>query len=211
MPDPITPAATAEVVEPIVEPVEPAEPVEGEAELREAGKQALDRMKAERAAARAEAKAAIARAEAAEAALANKDKPAEEVALEIARKEGRTEATTAANLKLATSALKLAAAGKLTNPADASVFIDPKQFDVDDNGDVDSDALNDAITQLLTERPYLAAGNQPRFEGGGDGGARAAAKPKESYDEAIAAAVAARNFALAATLRTQKAATQKKD
>lgn len=210
MPDPITPAATAEVVEPIVEPTEPVEPIPGEAELREAGKQALDRMKAERAAARANAKAAIARAEAAEAALANKDRPAEEIALENARKEGRTEATTAANLKLATSALKLAAAGKLANPADAVAFIDPKQFDVDDNGDVDSDALTEAITKLLTERPYLAAGNQPRFEGTADGGARAQAKPKESFDEAIAAATKARNFALVATLKQQKAAFAQK-
>lgn len=208
---PIVPGATPEApVEPVIEPAEPANPTEGEAELREAGKQALDRMKAERTAAKAEAKAAIARAEAAEAALANKDKPAEEIALADAEKRGADAATKAANLRIVKSEIKAAAALKLTKPEDALAFIDPNDFDVDDNGDVDTDALNAAITQLLTERPYLAAANAPRFDGAGDGGAGAPPKPKESFDEAIAAAVAVRNFSLAATLRTQKAAEQAK-
>jgi hypothetical protein len=167
-------------------------------------------MKAERTSAREAAKAATLRAEAAEAALANKDKPAEQVALDEAEKRGAATATKAANLKLATSALKLAAATKLANPADAVAFIDPNDFDVDDNGDIDSDALTEAITKLLKERPYLAAGNQPRFEGGGDGGAGAPPKPKESFEEAIAAATAARNFALVATLKQQQAAQAQK-
>lgn len=149
----------------------------GDADLGDKGKQAIDRMKAERKKALDAAKAATARAVAAEAALANKDKPAEEVALEAARNEARTEATTAANLKLAKSALRLAAKGVLADPADAIAFIDASQFEVDDEGDVDPDALKDAIDELLAKKPHLAAGKANRFDGGADQGApNAAAK-----------------------------------
>ncbi len=144
----------------------------GEDALGDAGKQALDRMKEARKKALDLAKAATARAEAAEAELANKDKPADEVALDAARAEARIEATTAANLKLAKSALRLAAKGVLADPADAIAFIDASQFEVDDEGDVDADALNDAITELLTRKPHLAADKQTRFDGAADQGAK---------------------------------------
>lgn len=205
MSDVITPAATAEDAPQIDAP--PAdEPQKGESELGDAGKKALDAMKAERAAARADAKAAIARAEAAEAALANKDRPAEEVALDNARNEGRSEATKAANVRILKSELKALATGKLADPTDAALFIDLSKFEVNDEGDPDSDALTEAIADLLVRKPHLSAGAQQRFQGGGDGGARLPAKPDTSIDEAIAAAEKARNFPLAITLKQQKAA-----
>lgn len=204
MPEPIAPAATAEVVEePTTEPVEPTEVVE---ELGDPGKKALDAMKAERNAAKAEARAAKAEADALRAEIANKDKPAEEVALTEAEKRGEERATKAANLRFVKAKLEVAAAKKLTNPADAQVFIDASTFEVDDKGEIDSDALNEAIDALIKERPYLAAGNQPRFEGGGDGGAKAPPKPDVSLDEQIAAAQKARNFPLIATLKQLQAA-----
>ncbi len=202
----VTPAA-ATVTEPeaVVEPVEAA-PVEPD--LGDAGKKALDTMKAERNAAKAAAKQAIAEAEELRAQIANKDKPAEEIALENARNEGRTEATKAGNLRVLKSELKAIATGKLADPTDAHLYIDLATFDVNDDGDPDSDALAEAIDKLLIAKPHLAANTAPapRFMGGGDGGAGAPAKPNESIDEAITAAQKARNFPLVATLKQQKAA-----
>lgn len=145
---------------------------EGESALGDAGKQALDRMKAERAAARAEAKAAKEALEALQAQLALKDKSAEEQELEKAKAEARAEATSAANKRILRSELKALATGKLADPADAHLYINLDDFTVDENGDVDSDALNEAITDLLDKKPHLAAAKQTRFDGDADQGAK---------------------------------------
>lgn len=202
----VTPAA-ATVAEPVV-PAEPVEVAPVEPELGDAGKKAIDAMKSERNAAKAEAKAAREEAEALRAEIANKDKPAEEIAIEKARHEGRTEATQASNLRVLKSELKALATGKLADPTDAHLFIDLAAFDVNDGGEPDSDALAEAIDKLLLAKPHLAASTTPppRFQGGADGGAGAPPKPNETIDDAIAAAQQARNFPLVATLKQQKAA-----
>jgi hypothetical protein len=185
------------------------ETVEGAEALGDAGKQALDRMKAERAAARAEAREAKAELDRMRAELALRDKPAEEQAIEAARAEARAEATRSANLRVVKANLRAAATGKLADPTDILAYpniVDPDSFEVDDDGNVDSDSLADAVTELLAKKPHLAA-QQGRFQGGGDGGAKAPAKPaSDELEEAIKAATAARNFALVATLKQQKAA-----
>lgn len=204
MPEPIEPVTPA----PPVAPAEPSieQPPAGESDLGDAGKKALDAMKAERNAAKAATRLAIAEADQLRADIANAGKPAEELALDAARREGSDTATKAANARIFRSDLKAAATGQLADPTDAHLYINFDDFDVDDNGEFDSGAIADAIKALLKSKPHLAAGNQPRFEGGGDGGARPPAKPKESIDEAIAAAESARNFPLAITLKQQKAA-----
>lgn len=50
-----------------------------------------------------------------------------------------------------------AAAGKLTNPADAAAFVNLDDLDRDDQGNVSDSVLSAAVEALLTERPYLAA------------------------------------------------------
>lgn len=180
--------------------------------LGDPGKQALGRMKAERAAAKAEAREARTELEQLRAELALRDKPAEEQAIEAARAEARAEATRSADLRVIKANLRAAATGKLADPTDILAYpgiVDPDSFEVDADGNVDSDALADAISTLLEKKPHLAA-QQGRFQGGGDGGAKAPAKPAEDeLEEAIQAATAARNFALVATLRTQQKAAQK--
>lgn len=152
-----------------------------DAPLGDAGKQALDRMKAERNAARADAKAQKLELEQLRAAAANKDKPAEEQALEQARAEARAEANKAANTRIIKSELRLAAKGVLADPADALAFINVDDFDVNDDGEPDSDALADAIADLLTRKPHLAAAATRKFEGSGDqGGKREQLKPQLS-------------------------------
>lgn len=180
-------------------------PPEGEEDLGDAGKKALDAMKAQRKAANDRAKAAEERATALETALAAKDKPAEEQALDAARAEARAEAQKAADARILKSELRAVAAGKLANPADALAFIDLSEFTVDADGEPDSDALNEAITDLLKARPYLAANpNQNPFQGQGDGGAKPPAKPEATLDEQIAEANAKNDFRTVIRLQNQK-------
>jgi hypothetical protein len=143
-----------------------------DATLGDAGKKAIDAMKAERNAARAEAAAAKADADAAKLALANAGKPAEEQALEKAKAEARAEAITAANKRILKSELKALATGKLADPADAHLYIDLAKFTVSDDGEVDSEALSEAIDDLLTRKPHLSAVKQTRFDGDADQGAK---------------------------------------
>jgi hypothetical protein len=50
---------------------------------------------------------------------------------------------------------------------------------VGEDGEVDADALEAAIDNLLTERSYLAAGETKRFGGGADQGGGKSGAPKQ--------------------------------
>jgi hypothetical protein len=150
---------------------------QGADQLADAGKQALDRMKAERNAAKAELRAYKALGLTLDQIKALQ-KPAGDAAdkpdPEALRAEGRREATLEANTRILRSEVKAAAAGKLADPADAHRFLDLSKFEVDDDGNVDEDEIADAIEDLIKRKPYLAAaqGGQRRFQGTSDGGAR---------------------------------------
>lgn len=107
------------------------------------------------------------------------NKTPEENALEAARREGETAAEKRANERLVKAELKAAAKGKLANVADALVFIDVSSIEVGEDGEVDTDALETAIDNLLTERSYLAAGETKRFGGGADQGGGKSGAPKQ--------------------------------
>jgi hypothetical protein len=107
------------------------------------------------------------------------NKTPEEQALEAARRDGETAATQRANERLVKAELKSAAKGKLNNVADALVFIDVSSIEVGDDGEVDTAALDTAIANLLTERPYLAAAEQKRFQGNADQGDTKSGAPKQ--------------------------------
>jgi len=153
------------------QPVEPTEP-EDDTVLGDAGKKALDAMKAERNAAKTQLKETKAELDRIKAEAALKDKPAEEQALEQARTEAKQEAMKAANARILRSELRAAAKGKLADPTDAALYINLDDFDVSDDGEVDSASLEEAIDDLLNLKPHLAAASQRRFEGDGDQGAR---------------------------------------
>lgn len=119
------------------------------------------------------------RAKAAETQLADKDRAPEEQAIEAARREAREEAMTAANARIIRSEVKAAAAGKIKNPALALKLIDASEIEVGDDGEVDSDAIEDAIATLLEEYPELAADGR-KFTGGADQGAKGkSSKPSQ--------------------------------
>lgn len=171
------------------------EPVEGEEDLRDAGKKALDTMKQKLREAEKQARESKAELERARREAELRDKPAEEQALEAARAEARAEALAKANERILRSELKAAASGKLADPTDAALFIDLSQFDVSGDGDVDSDALNDAIAELIQRKPHLAAQKQNRFDGNADQGAKKeTATAKQIGEQAVKDAYAAKNY-----------------
>lgn len=154
------------------EEVEPVEVVEGEESLADPGKKALDAMKAERNAARLEAKTAKAERDALKTERENAGKPAEELALTAAEKRGEAKATQAANLRLLKVSLAAAAKGKLADVSDAGLNINLDDFEIGDDGEIDSAALDDAIDALIARKPHLASAAARKFTGDADQGAK---------------------------------------
>lgn len=150
----------------------PQDDQDAENSLGDAGKKALDAMKAKRNAAIREAKDLKAELDRIKAEAESASKPAEEQALDAARREATIEATRKANERILRSELRAAAKGKLADPTDAQLYIDLANFEVGDDGDIDSDALEDAIDELLARKPHLAAAPKSRFDGNADQGVK---------------------------------------
>lgn len=149
------------------------EEIEGEADLGDKGKQALDRMKAERKAANEKAAAEKARADALQAKLDGREA---EHAAEQEKANARAEALQVANQRILRSEIKAAAKGVLADPADAYRFLDMSQFEVSDDGDVDDEAIAAALKDLVESKPYLAVQDgAKRFQHTADGGPKGSA------------------------------------
>lgn len=151
--------STAGDAAPKPEPPKPKDPVEdkpvdGEDALGDPGKQALDRMKAERKAAVEARKDAEAKLAEALAKIEGKEK---EFAEEQARRKVEAAALEKANDRIRKAEVRAAAAGVLNDPADALHYLDLAEFEVSDDGDVDRDAIKAAVQSLVKSKPYLAA------------------------------------------------------
>lgn len=133
---------------------------EGEDQLGDAGKKALDRMKAKWQSERDKRKQ-----------LQEKYEPA-------SKEEAAGNARFAQ--KILRSEIKAAPAGKLNDPADAHRFLDLEQFEVGEDGEVDEDEIALAIDDLVKKKPYLAATQgQRRNRGSADGGVRNESTPAQ--------------------------------
>lgn len=175
---------------------------EGEKSLGDAGKKALDAMKAERNTAKTEAQALKDALAALQAKIDGKE--AEHTA---AQEKAATEqaALAKANGRIVRSEVKAAAKGVLADPQDAYKFLDIDSFEVDNDGNVDEDAIASALADLVKSKPYLAAQGGKKFQGSADGGARNGAATT-SIDDQIAAATAAGKFQLAIALKQERSA-----
>jgi len=152
----------------------------GPAELGDAGKKAIDAMKAERNAARKEVADAKAEVERLKAAAEGRE------AEWKAEQDARLAADQRFNQRILNAEVKAAATGKLSDPADALKFLDLTQFEVNDDGDVDAAAIEAAISALIESKPYLAAESTTRFQGSADAGARNAAGVTQLTREQLA-------------------------
>lgn len=123
---------------------------DAEKDLGDKGKKALDAMKAKW-------RAAEKRAKTLEDEKASAGKPDDEKKLDEARKEAASEAEAKANKRIIRAEVKAAAGGKFKDSADALAYLDLEDFDVDENGDVDEEAISEALDDLLKKKPYLAA------------------------------------------------------
>lgn len=179
---------------------ETAETVGAEA-LGDAGKKALDTMKAERKAARDAAAAEKARADALQAKLDGK-----EAEWTAAQEKAATEkaALDKANGRILRSEVKAAAKGVLADPADAYKFLDLDSFEVSDDGEVDEDAIKAALEALVEKKPYLAVQDGKRFQGGADGGTRK--ESGKSVEDQIADAEKAGDIQTVIALKQRRSA-----
>lgn len=92
----------------------------------------------------------------------------QEKAIEQAKNEGRSEATSALVDKLTRTEIRVAASGKLADPDDAPAFLGDLSRFVGKDGEVDTKAITSAIDDLLKAKPYLAAkGRAGSLPGGG--------------------------------------------
>ncbi len=206
MSDPITPP-----VDPATPPVDATSPSDlppadppvdlGVDALGDAGKKALDAMKAKWKEAETKAKAEADARAALQAKLDGKE--AEHAA---AQEKAATEAAALAkaNARIVRSEIKAAAKGVLADPADAYKFLDLDTFEVSEDGEVDEAAIKAALEDLVKNKPYLGAQGSTRFQGSADGGTRNGTTPP--IDDQIAEATKAGNHLLAINLKQQRAA-----
>ena len=174
---------------------------DGSEHLGDKGKKALDATKAKW-------KSERDRRRQLEQQLADATKPkgdGDEPTAEQIRADAETAATAKANRRIVKAELKAAAVGKLADPSDVNAFIDLDQFEVDGDGELDADEITEAITDLITRKPHLAAEPKRRFQGGGDGGAGRGSKPK-TLDQQIADAEKAGDLPTSLRLKQQKLA-----
>lgn len=117
--------------------------------------------------------------------IADRDKSPDEKALDEARREAAAEATSAANKRILRTEIRAVAKGRLADPADALLYLDADTY-IDDDGEVDADAIEEAISELLTKRPYLGVDTGEKFRGSADQGARGkGSKPSQMTHEDV--------------------------
>lgn len=149
---------------------EPSATDDGAANLGDAGKKALDAMKAKWKDADRIAKENAAALAALQAKLDGKE--AEHTAAQEAQRV-KDEALAAANQRILKAELRAAAKGRVADEAlsDLPALMDLSSIEVGADGEVDTSQIAEAINDLIKTKPYLAAQGK-RFEGGADGGAR---------------------------------------
>ena len=161
-----------------VETTEPDEVIEStEQESEQEPEDPTAGLKKALAAARKDAKDASRELKATREQLADKDRAPEEAEIERLKREARAEGASIGNQRLVRAELKAALTGKVNNPLLALKLIDASGIDVDDGGEVDSDAVSAVVAALLADAPELAV---KRFQGSADQGAAGKeAKPSQ--------------------------------
>lgn len=144
---------------------------EGADKLGDAGKKALDAMKAKWQKERDERKALADQLAKLNAPKEN-DQPDPKKIAEDARAEARAEVLR----ERALDKVETKAAKKFADPEDARALLASRVDEFVDGEKVDIDAIEEALEDLIKNKPHLAAATAKRFQGGADGGARNGSK-----------------------------------
>lgn len=209
-----TPVTAPETTAPVTDPPAAPEPPTGTTppagdppagddgalpgDLGDAGKKAIDAMKAERNTARQEAATLREQLAVAEA---KANGTLAEYEASKATQVVRDEALAKAKVSVLEANVRAAAADKLADPQDALLHLDLSSFEVGDDFTVDTAAVSAAITDLTTRKPYLAAQGGSGFVGAVDQGTRNG-NPKSIGDQ-IADAEKAKDFQTSSALKAQ--------
>lgn len=143
---------------------------EGAEQLGDRGKKALDAMKGKWQKER-DARKALADQVAKLTAGKGNDDTGQPDPEEI-RKQARAEATAEVLRDRALDKVETKAARLFADPEDARALLAGRVDEFVDNGQVDTDAIEEALADLLSKKPHLAAATAKRFQGSADGGAR---------------------------------------
>lgn len=150
---------------------------EGADQLGDPGKKALDSMKSKWQKARDENKALKDQLAAASKKTDDQTDPAE------LRKQLQAEARGEVLRDRAMDKIETHAARLFADPEDARALLASRVEDFVDDGQIDVDAINEALADLLKRKPHLAAATAPRFQGGADGGARKGSGPAQLTEQ----------------------------
>lgn len=148
---------------------------DGADQLGDAGKKALDAMKAKWQKERDARKALADQL----AQMAQGDKKTDQPDPEEIRKQARAEAAAEVLKDRALDKVETKAAKLFADPEDARALLASRVEEFVDDGKVDMEAIEDALQDLLTKKPHLAAKADKRFAGSADGGARKGSKPEQ--------------------------------
>lgn len=150
-PEPSDPPAP----EPTAEPEDPEPDPDGVDSLGDKGKQALDRMKAEKAEAKRAAAAEKKRAdELARKVSEFEDRDKTELDKAASKVEKLAEQVKRATARAVKAEVKALAAGGFADPTDADLLGDLSRY-VDDDGVIDTDSIETDLADLLDRKPHL--------------------------------------------------------
>jgi hypothetical protein len=161
-----------------------ADDADGSDQLGDAGKKALDAMKGKWQKERDERKALAAQVaqlnEQITKAQIRKEAEGDKPDAEKIREQAKAEARAEVLRDRAMDKVEAKAAKLFTDPEDARALLERHVENFIDGDKVDSDAIEEALADLLKKKPHLAAQSGGRFAGGADGGARkGSGKPQQ--------------------------------
>ena len=163
------------------DPVDETGDPEGAEALGDPGKKALDAMKEKWRKERDARKALADELAKLKAQLKSGDQPDPEKIREQARAEVLAEVLRERALdKVEAKAAKLFA-----DPEDARALLAPHVDEFIDDGKVDTDAIEEALADLLKRKPHLAAQGGRRFQGSADGGVRNGAPSQLTREDLV--------------------------
>lgn len=86
----------------------------------------------------------------------DKDDAEDKPDLDALRRDVERETTAKANRRIVRSEIKAIAADQFADPADAPLYLELDDYDVDDEGEVDENQIREDLKALLKRKPHLA-------------------------------------------------------